>query len=86
MSLSVDGAHPGAAVSPERDLACAVLETAINDARSCGESAFMKRHIAAARRFLLASNGAWAASRTSWCDRAGIDPEAFDAAIKRMFS
>lgn len=70
-------------------LACAVLERAIEDAR---ESPSMDGERVAsrclrntqARVFLTATSGAWAKSRAAWCDRAGIDPEAFQVRVQRM--
>lgn len=63
-------------------LACAVLERAIMDAKEAfgpNSKARPARQVEAAqaRIFLTATEGKWAKARITWCDRAGIDPDAF---------
>jgi len=84
-SLSARESEPvaGAIRSPERALAAAVVQQAIDDALASRNtthvlSASVPRGIdaEAARSFLTSAGGDWAMAREVWCDVAGVNPDA----------
>ena len=71
----------GPGVSPQQQLARAVLWQALADAT--GNATADRRPIECrqARLFLESSEPDWRDARRSWCDHAGIDPDAFEERV-----
>lgn len=80
MSISVEDATASSDQSTEKQLACAVLQQAVQDIHMAGRDGRV------ARIFLTAESGPWARSRHFWADVAGIDPAALNDAVRRQLA
>ena len=82
-AVGVEDDGPGrGAQAEEVQLAYAVLWQAIVDATSGVGSSRTATDCEQARMFLLATEGDWRTARRTWCDVAGIDPDAFESRVE----